>query len=167
MDYEIYPLSITQVEWNIFIDVCQRVLGYSPTRGIDASHLSIKDPAAYLGSFDLGNQPLAALRDIGNPGHGHFSISFLLILDEDGLLSLCGSGLRLFTRSAGRKRLVILTGTMDQWYHTIRNGCRDDASYEFRWIMNNILGCFEKAGFREVFSSLKKTLLRDETFILK
>lgn len=168
MDYEIYPLAITQVEWSIFIDVCQRVLGVSPIRGIDASHLRIKDPASFIAAFDMENKPLEALRDPYNVGHQHFSISFIMILDAEGAQALLNTGLNLFVKNGiKRQQLVITTGSMDNWYRAVINGCREQSSYELRWIMNNVIGCFEQAGFREVFSHLKKHKLRDETFVLR
>jgi hypothetical protein len=168
MDYEVYPLAITHVEWSIFIDVCQRVTGESPTRGLDASHLNIKDPAAFLGSFDAENKPVEALRDPYNVGHRHFSISFIMVLDAEGVIALHGTGLSLYTKAGQRRQtLVIATGSMDQWHRAVINGCREAASYELRWIMNQVVARFEQAGFREVFSHLKKQQQRDSTFILR
>lgn len=168
MDYEVYPLAVTHVEWSIFIDVCQRVIGESPTRGIDASHLTLKDPASFLGSFDTENKPIEALRDPFNPGHLHFNISFIMVLDAEGVNSLHGTGLSLFTKEGQRRKtLVIATGSMDRWYRAVKNGCREKAPYELRWIMNQVIARFEQAGFREVFSHLKKHKLHDETFVLR
>lgn len=168
MDYEIYPLAITQVEWRVFIDVCQRVLGYSPTRGLDATHLDIKDPAAFLGSFDMDNEPLKALRDQTNLGHQHFSISFLAVVDLEGVVALFNTSLKLYAKTGLRKKIiVIITGSMDQWYQSVVKGCREEASYELRWLMNRALARFEQAGFREIFSHFKKQKLADDTFILK
>ena len=168
MDYELYPLAVTQVEWSIFIDVCQRIFGISPTRGIDSSHLEVKDPAAFLGSLDIENAPIEALRDSFNPGHQHFSVSFILVADADGAMSLINTGLKIYTKVGPRKKNVtILTGTMDVWHRAILNGCRDVSSYELRVIMNLALARFEQAGFREVFSHLTKHQKSDGTFILR
>ena len=57
MTYEILPLSITNVEWRIFVDMCQKHLGYSPTRGLDIEGLDMKDPSSYLGCLDFNNTP--------------------------------------------------------------------------------------------------------------
>jgi len=168
MDYEIYPLAITHVEWSIFTDVCQRVIGVSPTRGIDASHLKLKDPAAFLGSFDTQNEPLIALRDSFNPGHKHFSISFIMVLDTEGVIALQNTGLELFTREGKRRQiLAIATGSMDEWHRAVCYGCREIASLELRFIMNHVVARFEQAGFREIFSHLKKHKLHDQTFVLR
>jgi len=167
MDYEIYPLAVTQPEWRVFIDVCKNVLGHSPTRGIDASHLDIEDPAAFLGSLDMDNAPLDALRDQHNLGHFHFSISFIAILDLEACGMLLNTGLKVSWKSNRRRYVCIVTGTMIQWYHAVIQGCREKAEYELRWIMNRVLAHFERAGFGELFSRFKKQQLHDETFALR
>jgi len=169
MDYEIYPLAITQVEWSVFIDVCQRHLGISPSRGIDGCHLDIKDPAAYLGSLDMENNPLEALRDLFNPAHHHFSISFIAVLDLEVCGQLLNTGLKVLWKNGNRKQIYvcILSGSMDQWYLAIINGCRERATYELRWVMNRVLAHLERAGFREIFSRYSKHTQPDGTFILK
>lgn len=146
--------------------MCQRVLGYSPTRGLDACHLDIKDPAAFLACLDMDNNPLAALRKRGN-SFGHYSISFIMVIDLEGLVAMFNSKVKLFYKKGQRDIVVITTGTMDEWYQSIRCGCADDASYELRWIMNSVLARLEQAGFREIFSHLSKHNLQDGTFILR
>jgi len=168
MDYEILPLAITKVEWRVFIDVCQRILGVSPTRGIDASHLEVSDPASFLGAFDMENDPLNALRDTFNPGHEHFNISFIMVLDDAGIGALYRTGLKVFVKDGQRRKSVaIVSGSMDAWYKAIRLGCRDEVVYELRWIMNRVLVRFEQAGFREVFSDFRKQQRTDDTFTLR
>lgn len=171
MDYEIIPLAITQPEWCIFIDVCQRVLGYSPTRGLDACHLDIKDPAAYLACLNMANEPLDSLRrgGLGSSWFEHFSITFAMLLDVEGMSHIANTPLHYYWRSGKRRDelLVIVTGNMDEWYRAILGGCQESADYELRWIMNRALNRLEQAGFREVFSRFKKTKLLDDTFIIK
>jgi len=166
MDYEIYPLAVTQPEWRIFIDVCQRILGESPTRGIDASHLKLEDPASFLGSLDMNNAPVDALRDQHNLGHFHFSISFLFVGDVEACILLCDTGLRVTSKGSSRRRVCIITGFMADWYHAVLSGCRRSAEYDLRWIMNRVLMHFERAGFGELFSGFKKQQLQDGTFVL-
>ena len=170
MDYEIIPLAVTKVEWSIFVDVCQRILGVSPTRGLDATHLAIDDPAAYLACLNMRNEPLDSLRrgGLGSTWFGHFSITFAMVLDTDGVIQLCNTGL-CYTWKKGLKRdqyLSLVTGTMDQWYAAIL-GTDETSDYTLRFIMNTVLARFQQAGFREVFSRFSKQTLSDGTFILK
>jgi hypothetical protein len=164
MDYEIYPLAITQVEWSIFIDTCQRVLGISPTRGIDACHLDLKDPASYLACLNMENKPLDALRARGS-WFQHFSITFVMVLDVEGVLQLANTPLHFYWKHGKRRELLtVVSGNMDEWYRAIVDGT---GTYELRLIMNLVLARLEQAGFREIFSSFQKQTLTDGTFILK
>lgn len=168
MDYEIYPMAITQPEWSIFIDTCQKVLGISPTRGIDACHLDPKDPASYLACLDMENKPLAALRKRG-AWFVHFHITFIMVLDTHGLVQLMNTSLHFSSKEGKRcdELLVIVSGNMDEWYQSILNASDNASDYALRWIMNRVLARLEQAGFREIFSDLKKYQLPDGTFILK
>ena len=166
MDYEIYPLAITQVEWSVFVDVCKRILGISPTRGLDACGLDIKDPAAYLGCLNLDNDPLAAFR-CRDPAFRHFNISFIAVLDEESLLLLNSTDLTVTSKKGRRDFVVILSANMDTWYRTIRYACRPERDYAIRAVMCIILALLQSAGFRHIFSDLSKTPLQDGTFTLK
>lgn len=91
-----------------------------------------------------------------------------MVLDVDGILELINTQLHYqFKRGNRRQSLAIVTGNMGEWYSSVLTGCRDDASYELRLIMNIVLARLEQAGFREIFSRFKKQNLQDGTFILK
>lgn len=164
---EILPLAITQVEWTIFIDICQRVLGYSPTRGVDSTHLDIKDPASYLGSIDMKNEPLKALREVG-PTFAHFSVSFIAILDSDTLIEVAAqTNLNIYAKRGRKEYVAILSATMDIWHQTILHICSEKVDYSLREMGNIILARFEQASFREIFSKYTKKSLPDGTFTLR
>ncbi len=167
MDYKIYPLAYTQVDWRVFIDLCQNTLGYSPSRGVDKSYLDIKDPAAYIGSLNLENDPLKALRE-GGSIFQHFSMTFIADIDEAALLSLQRrSRLIAFSKEYKRDRyLTILTGNMEQWLTSIVEACSRDTEYHYRWIMSRVLEYLQQTGLKEIFSSYTKEDLQDETCIL-
>ena len=167
MDYEIYPLATTHAEWSMFIGLCQEAFSFSPTRGVDACHLTMDDPASFLGSMDMENKPLEVLRDEHHPAHQHFSISFLALLDEEACLQLLNTDLRVLCKRQRRQTVCILTGTMAEWFSAICTGCRESSEYELRWIMNRVLAHLERVGFVELFSRFKKQQLHDETFVLK
>jgi hypothetical protein len=168
VDYEIYPLAITQGNWSVFIDTCQRILGHSPTRGIDLCHLEVGDPAAFLGSLTMENTPLETLRE-GGGVFAHFMSSFLLVADSLAVCELARTCLRMWWQK-GRRRdehIIVVSGTMAEWKDAILQGCRTDAEIELRWIMNHVVMQFEQTGLREVFNGYRKKQLLDETFILE
>jgi len=168
MDYEIYPLAISKAEWSIFIDVCQRYLGYSPTRGVDGCHLEIDDPAAFLGSLNMENDPLETLR-LGSGVFEHFSITFLAVLDEEAVCLMTRTPLKVYWKADSKRKnfITLLSGTMDEWYRAILAGCTTSANPILRWVMNHVIAHFERVGFREIFSRFKKQQLQDGTFVLK
>lgn len=166
MDYELYPLAVTQVEWSVFIETCKRILGNSPTRGLDASNIDIKDPAAYLGCLSMENDPLADFRS-RPPAFRHFNISFIAVLDEESLLLLNSTDLTITAKKGRRDFVVILSANMDVWYRTILYGCQADRDYPIRAIMCIVLAHLQRAGFRNIFTHLVKQPLQDGTFILK
>jgi len=163
---EIYPLALTKVEWKVFVDVVQRGLGFSPTRGLDACHLNVADPAAFLGSLDMENNPLDALRDLFNCGHKHFCVSFIGLFDEDLVLLLNKTNLTIHWRQHKKTFVTILTGTMDAWISAVLSACKISEDYELRRVMNIVLASFEQVGFREIFSKFTKKQLPDGTFTL-
>lgn len=163
---EFHPLALTQVEWRVFIDTCQQVLGTSPTRGLDAVGMSVKEAAAYLGCLDLENKPLEALRNLG-PSSRHFHISFLAVLDDDCLIQLHNTELTITAKQLRRESLAIVSGTADVWHRTIVHGCTQSADINLRKMMNLVLAFLERGGFHELFTSLTKVNLPDSTFILR
>ncbi len=60
-DLKIYPLQLGNVDWKIYIELCQEFLGESPTRGIDAAGIKIDNPTAFLKTLDFTNTPLNAI----------------------------------------------------------------------------------------------------------
>ena len=103
MTYEIQPLAVTQVEWRILIDMCQRHLGFSPTRGLDNEGLDLKDPSSYLGCLDFNNEPTKHLQD-GSGAFQHFHLSFIAALDEGMVTDIAThTPLRIYAKRGKRK----------------------------------------------------------------
>lgn len=162
---ELYPLAYTQVDWRIFNDVCQRHLGVSPSRGIDGCYLDLEDPASFAGSVDMENQPLEALRE--HVGLAHSFISFLAVIDEDGLRQLHGVSIRVLSKAHSKySYLAVLSGTIDEWYRSIIRGMRRDSPKELRALMTMAHSFLCQTGFREIFTQHTKKDLGDGTAIL-
>jgi hypothetical protein len=169
MHYEIYPLAVTQADWPTFMKVCQDVLGISPSRGLDACNWKITDPASFLAAMDMENKPLEALREAKSRGNllEHYSVSFIAVLDDDVIVDLgTRTRLKLLTKKGRKEHVVILTGTMGEWLDAAIAGCSQNASYDFRWVMNYIVLYLEKVGFKEIFYHYDKRVQLDQTFTL-
>lgn len=164
MDYKVEPLAIPQVNWQAFIDVAQPVIGESPTRGIDASPLDLRDAAAFLGLLNFENKPIENLRH-PNSSYKHYATSFICQVDEVVLIQLQSqTSLKVLAREGRRKYVAILTGSMDEWVDAILNACTKTSPSELRGLLNQVVIHFERAGFREIFNRYRKLGLADGTF---
>ena len=167
MNYEIHLLSITQADWLTFIKVCQDVLGYSPSRGLDACKLDPANPASYLASLNMKNTPLESLRE-DRQILEHFMASFLCILDDEVIKAIAThTRLRMIEKVARKESAVILSGTMAEWLDAVIAGSKEDTDFDFRWVMNAIMVHLERAGFKEILHNWDKHFLQDKTFKLR
>lgn len=146
MDYTVYPLAITTPSWQTFIDACQSSFGFSPTRVLDDSNISLKSPQAF-------NASLKSIFGDDTRTLGHYHLSFLAILDDE-MLSYCYDFLCPLTisyKAFSRKRLVIISGTADVWIRKIVEGCSEYTPEAFRRVLNTICTDLARGGLREYF----------------
>lgn len=172
MESIIFPLTITQVDWSTYIKVCQDILGFSPTRKLDEAHIDLKDPSAFLSSLNMNTNPKDNLRHVDRTFE-HISMSFI----TSGKAKVV-TGLMMFLDlkfhtmanidviEDSINYLIIMTGTMKQWFDSILTGCSLLAPYDVRIRMNQCYMYFKRSGFKEIWSKAKQENLKDETFIL-
>ena len=165
---QIYPLAYTQVDWRIFNQISQDILGVSPSKGIDASYLDIKDPAAYLASLDIENRPLDALRKHG-PALDHCTFSFIGCVDTETLLCVhADTYIKVFRKQVGfTDHFVILSATIRDWVRSLEKMLSKDSHYLLRQLGTFCLSYFQQTGYREVFAKYKKSKAQDGTTILE
>lgn len=166
---KVFPLSFSKANWDSFIEVCQDVLSYSPTRGIDEAGININSAPALLAALDLQNQPVRNLEHgvLTNTSFKHFFCSFIAIIDADLLLELYTyNGLSIMQAQKGKRVIVILSGTMDIWYHAIIKYNSTTVSTECRELFNEILAYFDVGGFTRVWSKKNRRELTDGTFAI-
>ena len=169
MDYKVYPLSFTQANWEIYIKLCQEILGYSPTRGLDETGINAKSAPAFLATLDLKNQPRKNLaRGVcKNNSFHHVHCGFILASDESFVFEILNyTELKVIFETHNRKTLVILTGSMFDWYKAILRCCSEEVSYDCRMYFNNIKDYFESAGFKDVWSRFETRLLVDGSLVI-
>ena len=163
---KVFPIGITQGNINQLIEIVQESLGYSPTRGLDAAGLDIKDPAAFLSILKLDNKPLDTLRQKSAIWE-HFSISFIVVVPADVIIGLANLGnIKIFSKAGKREYVAILSGTMAEWYDVILAGCSPKTDSDVRLLTSNILLCFDRVGFREIFSKFVHIIQSDSSIIL-
>ena len=167
---EVYPLSITQPNWEIFIKVSQDVLGYSPTRGLDADGLNPKSPCAFVASLDFNNKPKLNLRTSAYKNNllAHMHVSFIIIAHEDIIEDFAMyTNLKIIIKRNHKKHIIVLTGSMQDWYDAIIKCCAHIVHSEVRGSMNIIHQHLEKGGFHELWSRYTKVYMPDETYTLQ
>lgn len=169
--FELYPIAMTHGEMRPLIEVCQKHLGFSPTRGLDAAGLNPKtDPAAFLAALSLDNRPLDTLRQGRAVSNilSHSSLSFVAVLPPDVLIGLqSATRLKLHARQGKRDYVVIISGTMDEWHDALVAGCSRGANPDVRMLMSQALRFIEQTGFREVFQNYDHIVnAEDNTTIL-
>ena len=169
MSFDVYPLAITMGDLPMLQRICNEVLGFSPTRALDKTYLNVTDPAAFLACLDLEDKPLEALRE-GKRRSGiysHFFASLIAVVPNDVVSQVVNLGrLAIYSKEAKRESVVIMSGTMDNWYDAILSGCTKSVSYDVRAVMTGALACFEKVGLREVFAELVHKTMLDGTIEL-
>jgi len=169
MEIEVVPVAITTGDIATLQRVCQDVLGYSPTRALDKTHLKITDPAAYLGCLDMEDNPLDALRQ-GKRRSGiwsHFYATLLAVVPSDVAYQVVNLGhLKLHLKQGKRETIIVMSGSMDEWYDAILIGCNRSVDSELRAVTTGALHCFERVGLRELFSNLVHKIMPDGTTYL-
>jgi len=153
---EVFPIAITKCNWKSYIDSVKDILEISPTRGLDAINMNIDNPAAYLATLDLENNPLVQLRTPNNT-FDHFMISVITVLDDATILHLNVTGLKIIHKAKHPNiNIVILTGTMNEWLIALKCRSVESTFKTVRLTMDACYKCFERLGFKEVLSTLKK-----------
>ena len=85
MNYEIYPLAVTSVDWKVYSDQVKKLLNVDPLQGLGASYIDRDLPSSYLATLDLENHPLQHLREgaLTSCSFEHFSVSFIGSMDSE------------------------------------------------------------------------------------
>ena len=157
---QVIPLALTSVNWSDFIKICQTAIDDSPTRGLDKINMPIDSPASYLACMDMQNDPDTCLSNPNNV-FNHFSVSFLTVGDEWLINLLSNTSLKLLTRETKRSYLIIVTGTMMQWYDEM---LIDHLDIEMRQFLNACFNRFNEMGFKRIWGNCKKINYQDGTF---
>jgi len=150
---KIQPLTLPQTNWPQLINFSKDVLGISPTRGLDANNISVKDPQAFLATLNFDNDPLNTVRN-QSCVQDHVFVSFIADLDLDTVLDISTKTSLHVHTIKGIKRdryLVILSGNLTQWRRAVLVGCLKIASTFFRKSMNIVMNHFESFGMKDTW----------------
>lgn len=167
---KIVPLAMTQVNWQVMIEIGKEVLGISPTRGLDAIGTSLESPASFLAALGFDNEPIEALKQ--QKYFDHFSISFIGVLSAEDIVDImANTNLNIIAVEGKgrykRERLAIFTATMDKWVQSCFQSCNQNISYEIRECFCDVTDRLIQFGFSESFNQFKRIDLGDGTFELR
>lgn len=171
MDYKVYPIAMTQVDWPSFIKICQEYFGSSPTRGIDTCNIPVKSPSAFLACLSLDNDPINQLRHGWRMGGSfeHVSFAFIFVLTKSLIPILAvNTELNMSTYDVkdSDEVITLLSGSMKTWRDEIIKWCSDVSNKHIRKFMNICYVHFKGSGLGEVWCGFDQVIL-DDTFILK
>ena len=168
--YDIKPLAYTAVNWQVLHEMCQSTLGFSPTRGLDATGFDAETCSAYLACLDFENQPLANLREghYNNNTFTHVSFSFITAIPTSLIVEIrLLTNLKTFAKQRKDLWLTIITGDMSEWRESIIKGCSQMRDFELRILFNQCLIFFNNAGFKEIWHDYDRIELQDKSFWLR
>jgi hypothetical protein len=158
------------IDFETFLSLAHKVLGYSPSTNVDQSRLDHSDAERFISC-------LAALRDPSAPAGitpnllGHVAYSVLVLTDERDLIDIleAASGLHAVTADTTVRgvMLAVVSGTLAQWRDAVASGATPAADCNVRALFCHIMSLFEEAGLGKVWKDYQTKPLEDNTFYLE
>lgn len=170
---EVIPLAVPNLDWNALIQTSVKMLGRSPTRGLDAAEQRIGDYRAYVVALtDLlypGVVPHYAMK-VANEALDHLWYSMMVYGDVSELLGIIQKAdLRIMVcETPSNLKLAIVSGTLAEWRRAIQNHLANamTGETEVRRFYGTMIVFFEQLGLGELWMNFEKNLLPDGTFEL-
>lgn len=149
---EVYPLSIPEINWELYINIYKEAFGCSPASAIDRAGLKLNSPASFISTLDFNNT--TSVNDVLRKAAKtmlleHSFCSFIFVGD---LLSMNPVPLKLVSvvhRNIDRMTsFAIMTGNIFQWRQLLWSALYydSDAMIEFTVLIRSYLN---QAGFQE------------------
>lgn len=162
-------ITAPHLNQNIFLPVCQNMLGYSPARAADAANLTgVPHLMSILAAFKNKNTPatIKAARDIYDLIH----FNCLIAADDYDMISILEvlSGMPFVaTETLVRGvQAVVVGGTLHEWRDAIYRGCRLDQTTQVRACFDKLYLQFVQLGLTDIFGRTKHQAA-DQTFYLE
>jgi hypothetical protein len=171
MDYTVYPICISNVNWPIFTEVCRDQLNYNPLRKFDEAGLMIKDPVLFIPASDFTNSAYNILRCKNvSANFKHISMTFMVRIESHLLLEIMQQTELIITFQNIEKSndcIIIMSGTTVEWIRTILYYCQENTHCSLRKVMSNVYNIIHQTCLKEFFNMYKKSTLLDGTIIFK
>lgn len=161
-------IQVPNFQFQSFLPLCVKMLGYTPSKKADAAGL--KDQPHLLSTLAAfeNQEAVAGVRN----AHLIYDIvpySCLLVAYEQDMIfvleGLSGMPFILNDTTARGIQIALVTGTLQQWRTSVTRWCRADQDKDMRSAFDKIYVAFQQIGLADAFGRGKKDL-GDETFIL-
>jgi hypothetical protein len=153
------------IDFNTFLNVANKAIGYSPASKADASARKFSDAEKFLSC-------LASLRDQSAPAGvttnllSHLSYSVLVIADERDLIDVLEAAAGIpFVQAETTLRgvnIAVMHGTLAQWRDAVASGATPAAEPNVRMLFSKILVLFEKV-MPSIWSDYTRKSAPDQT----
>jgi hypothetical protein len=152
---DVWPFSMTSVNWNTFIQLTKNLTGESPTRVLDAKGISLNDPYAFHVVFNDFNLLHCGFLFI-------VQISHLWRIMEQSKLSFH----IMETNHEEGYAFGIIYGNLKEWEDTFLLKCGEESNKIERVFYTLVFKAFEKSALKKVFNMDKKSI-NDQEYIIE
>jgi hypothetical protein len=158
------------IDFDTFLTISHRLLGYSVAAKVDQSRLEHSDTERFITCLAALNDPNAA---VGLPPNllNFAAFSILVVADERDLLDIVEAAGSIPVRLAETVQrgvmMAVLHGTLAQWRDAVKSGCDPAAEHNVRACFCQIMGLFEKMNLGHLWKDSLVKPLQDNTFFLE
>lgn len=155
-----------QIDWARYSDFCKSVTNTRPTTVVDEHGLDAKKPSTFLATLRPELRPQEALKD--KKLQRHIYLSFMGEVDTHTLATVASVPDLYVTTQEQLRGLffIIVSGTLHAWIEAVYSESTESNTGDVRAFFNVVLINLERAGFKSLFSSVKRKQLKDGTFTL-
>ncbi len=159
--HEVFPIAMTYTNWQTYDQICQDKAGFSPLKNIDKKLINPKDIYAFASSWDENLSVESAVLE-------HTIFSFTTVCSINTLLDFAiDTDLKILHKKTEEAHLVILTGSVKDWYNAIKVCCSQSKTFSVRKTMNNCYEILAQSQFARLWHGLEKQSLKDGSFAWK
>ena len=168
---EVLLVTSPSCNFGDFLNVCQTVLGYAPSRAVDASRRDLSDPEKFMSCLAAFRDKEARVGYATNPNFlSHVSFSVLVVARERDLLDMlerCAGMPFVTAETLDRSVLAaVITGTLAQWRDAVVAGSVPEVELSVRVGFNKLYRLFHGAKLN-VWSNYRIHEAPDKTILIE
>lgn len=161
------PIGHSVIDWDTLLPAAFALIGRSISVSLDKQGYPAAGEAPFIGAIaEFAKQrslPIQAMRD-ERLHLRHLHYSFLVAIERDQFFAM--SSLGLSVTAAPNADAAVVSGSMREWFHAVRDALRETTDGRLRLLFGKLLLWFERQSLGEVWGNFYKNRLKDGTFIL-